>query len=156
MGRKLGSTGATGKGRRGPSQAGEVLADLPNGSSVCRAPNGTGTSKIVGKHPFPSSTKGRVDLSLPQPTVPRGSPESSLTYSPGSQGSCKGKPLPPGSPFLDFGTCKVLSHPEKSCSRRRKKLSRVFPARPPPTSCGGEGLLEDYLASLLEALRRLL
>ena len=46
----------------GPTQDGEAPAELPNGSSVCRAPNGTETSKVVGKHPFPSPTKGKVDL----------------------------------------------------------------------------------------------
>ena len=63
-------------------------AELPNGSSACRAPNGTGTSEVVGKHPFPSPTKGKVDL-FPsrQTSVPRVSPKGSLTYSPGSQGS---------------------------------------------------------------------
>lgn len=84
----------------GPPKVGEVSAELPKGSSVCRAPKGTRTSKAVGKHP-PLPHKGQGSpLSLPQSTVPRVSPEKSLTYSPGAQGSCKRKPLPPRSPFL--------------------------------------------------------
>lgn len=54
--------GPLARGEGGPPQEEEVPAELPKGSSVCRAPNGTGTSKVVGKHLFPSPTKGRVDL----------------------------------------------------------------------------------------------
>lgn len=46
----------------GPPKVEEVPAELPKGSSVYRAPNGTRTSKVVDKHPFPSPTKVRVDL----------------------------------------------------------------------------------------------
>lgn len=101
-------------------------------------------------------------LSLPQATVPRVSPKRPLTYSPGSQGSCKRKPLPPRSPFLDFGTCKVQSCPQRKLLPPSRKLSRTLQAHPTPTGWaiagdeGGEWLREGCLASLLEALRRVL
>lgn len=89
--------------------------------------------------------------------MPRVSPKRSLTYSPGSQGSCKRKPLPPGSPFLDSGTCKVQSRPQRKLPPPSRKLSKIFLAHPTTMrEMGvGEWLREGGLNSLLEALRRL-
>lgn len=90
----------------------------------------------MAKHPFPSSTKCRVDLFFPQLAGLRVSPERSLTYSPEFQGSCKRKPLPPGSPFLDFGTRKLPSHPQRKLQPPSEKLSWVLfqhVCPPPPT-----------------------
>ena len=91
--------------------------------------------------PLPHKGQGRP-LSLPIPTLPRVSPERSLTYSPGSQGSCKGNPLPPGSPFLDFRTCKVQEPPPKKAAANVQKTVQDFSgtSAPPPNrlrGCGG-------------------
>lgn len=88
--------------------------ELPNGSSVCRAPNGTGTSKVVGKRPFPSPTKGRVDLfPSPNPQCPESALRGHLPTPLDLRAPVKGSPLPPACPFLDCGTCKVPSHPQR-------------------------------------------
>lgn len=106
---------------------------MPNGSTVCRGQMALEPAKC-GKASLPLPHKGQGrPLSLPLPAVPVVSPERSLTYSPGSQGSCKRNPLPPGSPFLDFRTCKVQSRPQRKLPPTSRKLSRIFPARPPPT-----------------------
>lgn len=42
------------QGEKGPPQAGERPAELPNGSSVSRAPNGAGTQQSCGKASLPS------------------------------------------------------------------------------------------------------
>lgn len=140
------------------------MPELPKGSTVCRGQMVLELAKCgKASPPLPHKGQGRPP-SLPLFTVPRVSPQRSLTYSPGSQGSSKRNPLPPGSPFLDFRTCKVQIRPQRRLPPTSRKQSRIFPARPPPTgsaAAGGEGrerglLREDGLASLLEALGRLL